>query len=432
LRNPIQTYLTKRANLDRHTLIMPNPPKRLQAVIVIPAIAEEKTLPKILDSLKHCDADRLDQTLIIVTINNRPPECIDSEIIQENQRTLDWLRTDPYPALHIAYIDASSPGYELGKKDGVGGARKIGMDHAANCLLKLGSDSPLIICLDADTLIQPNYLDALFTFAKSQNSWAAVIDYAHTIPDDPTQQAAIISYELFLRYQELGMRLANSPYAFHTIGSTIACTPKAYAAVSGMNRRSAGEDFYFLQQLKKTGSITRITSTTVMPSARISWRVPFGTGKRIGRYIDQTHEEYKVYHAEAYRILGAWLTLVSENISDSGPMLIEKSHTIQDQLAIFLAEFGFAEKWDKIHSNTVNPAQQLNQFHCLFNAFQSLKLIHHLRDHGFQNQDTFDAYRNLGFDLSSFPDIENDFPTQLRLLKYLREIMRNGYTPNHP
>jgi len=52
------------------------------------------------------------------------------------------------------------------------------------------------------------------------------------------------------------------------------CTVDSYIAVRGMNRREAGEDFYFLNKLAKLGDIGQIHATTVYPSARPSRRVP--------------------------------------------------------------------------------------------------------------------------------------------------------------
>ena len=66
------------------------------------------------------------------------------------------------------------------------------------------------------------------------------------------KQRAIDRYELFLRHYVLGLKLAGSPYAFHTVGSAMACTADAYVRRGGMNTRAAGEDFYFLQHLSRT------------------------------------------------------------------------------------------------------------------------------------------------------------------------------------
>ncbi len=426
----LQAYLSKRAEPVRYPLEGDSALEHPKAVIVIPALAEADNLPHTLESLAHCTPDLLAQTLIIVVVNNRDAAQVDADAIDNNQRTLAWLRTKPCPNLHIAYIDAASPGRELKPKEGVGAARKIGMDRAFACLLNTDSDSPLIICLDADTRVQPNYLEAVYRYAKRSDAWAGVIDYAHPLPEDPQEQAAIVSYELFLRYQHLALHGAKSPYAFHTIGSTIVCTPRAYAAVSGMNRRAAGEDFYFLQQLAKTGTIGFIRDTTVYPSARISWRVPFGTGKRVGRFIEATHEEYRVYHAESYAILKAWLSTVEAHLETTADELLKQAEAIHPELRHFLEHQAFAEHWPKLQHQAPNLDQLRAQFHRWFDGFKTLKLIHHLRDHTHPDQPTFEAYRAFSTHrkettIPAIPESDTPpLPVQIEFLTHLRVAMR--------
>jgi hypothetical protein len=425
----IRTYLAKRANLHRHKLESTQIPANLDTIIVIPAIAEETTLPLTLESVANCNRERLENTLVIITINNRTPDVENPQVIDENQRTLAWLQTNPHPNLHLAPIDASSPGLELSKKEGVGSARKIGMDHAANLLLEANPASPLIISLDADTIVRSTYLDAFHKFASSEAPWAGVMNYAHSMPEDPDEKAAIIAYELFLRYQDLGLHYARSPYAFHTIGSTIACTPEAYAAVSGMNKRKAGEDFYFLQQLAKTGTVTPVTDCIVIPSPRVSWRVPFGTGKRVGRFIEKSYEEYMVYHPDSYEILKRWFELVSKNLETSGEFLIKEAAVIHTELAVFLNYIEFESKWIRLQSNTTNARPTLKQFHCLFDAFQTMKLLHHLRDTALPDQNIFVAFEKIFafryINLFIHPDIQEQIPGQFQFLQAIRKTMGN-------
>ena len=77
------------------------------------------------------------------------------------------------------------------------------------------------------------------------------------------------------------MKFANLPYSYHTIGSAFAVSASSYAKQGGMNRRKAGEDFYFISKLIKGEKFGEITKTKVIPSPRISDRVPFGTGRSI-------------------------------------------------------------------------------------------------------------------------------------------------------
>jgi hypothetical protein len=92
-----------------------------------------------------------------------------------------------------------------------------------------------------------------------------------------------------------------------------------------MNKRAAGEDFYFLNKLAKVGRIDYIRETCVHPSARVSTRVPFGTGKRIERFLaGDAAKEYYLYDPQIFSILSGWLSLVHRMIDrDVDDILME-------------------------------------------------------------------------------------------------------------
>ena len=150
--------------------------------------------------------------------------------------------------------------------------------------------------------------------------------YEHQIPVDYIQQAAICCYEIFLRYWILGLKYAKSSWAFHSIGSTIVVSTEAYLEVRGMNKREAGEDFYFLNKLAKIGKIDYIKDTCVYPSARSSTRVPFGTGKTIQRFMaGVSQEEYCLYDPQIFSVLAEWLQLMSESYMRTGDEILNEA-----------------------------------------------------------------------------------------------------------
>lgn len=65
-----------------------------------------------------------------------------------------------------------------------------------------------------------------------------------------------------------------------------------------MNRRRASEDFYFLQALMRGGRLTELGSTRVLPSPRVSQRVPFGTGRAIEAELNTHGCAYLTYSAD--------------------------------------------------------------------------------------------------------------------------------------
>ena len=73
----------------------------------------------------------------------------------------------------------------------------------------------------------------------------------------------------------------------------MAVRPEAYMKQGGMNRRKAGEDFYFLNKIMSLGGFGECAETTIYPSPRTSKRVPFGTGQAVLRNVEtKTYTTY--------------------------------------------------------------------------------------------------------------------------------------------
>ncbi|OQA55088.1 MAG: hypothetical protein BWY42_01557 [Candidatus Omnitrophica bacterium ADurb.Bin277] len=370
----------------------------VDTVVVIPAYAEKDHLFLTLCSLAHNDPGRLDRTLVICVVNNKTDSGADDR--ENNQDTLAILdaltRKKAMPQsdasrkqaqvldvistsrLRIAYIDASSPGWEIpAKEGGVGMARKIGMDRALSILRNVHPRTGLIVCLDADTLVEKNYLAAVRShFTRKIKT--AVVDYAHRLPEDPATARAICAYEIYLRSYVLGLKWAGSPYAYSAIGSTMAVSAEAYLAVRGMNRRAAGEDFYFLNKLAKLAPIACIRQTRVYPSARISKRVPFGTGAAVNQYLSLGPSDFGLYDPRIFQILSNWLGLMRECPDASPQRILSCARTIHDELETFLRQRGFADVWEKIRQNVREKKDLPAHFHIWFDGFETLKLINYL------------------------------------------------------
>ncbi|MEN8165042.1 MAG: glycosyltransferase family A protein [Acidobacteriota bacterium] len=393
--------------------------------VVIPVLAESETLFQTLRSLAENPAEELKDTLVVCVVNNRAEPYARADQIADNQKALKQLEEIAQGhALRLAYIDASSPGKELGPKMGVGEARRIGLDSALGVLCLNEKPEGLLISLDADTLVEPGYLRAIGEHFASCDAGAGVVAYHHPIPEEPERRVAMILYELFLRYHELGLRSAGSPYAWPTVGSTIVVRGDAYVAAGGMNRKQAGEDFYFIQQLVKTSTVSRIDSTIVCPSNRASDRVPFGTGAGIGRHLAGDDGLFRVYHPEGYRVLGAWLDLVCESLDASAEALLEGAGAINPELECFLNQRGFAEIWPGLKQNAPDLAGLEAQFHRWFDAFKSLKLMHHLRDHGYPPMAIEEAVADLLPSIGAEVDCCVDSDRLFHLLDQLRVTCR--------
>jgi len=257
---------------------------------------------------------------------------------------------------------------------------------------------------------------------------ASVIAFAHQEVEDADEQAAICCYELFLRYYVIGLRYAGSPYAFHSIGSTMVCTAGAYTAVRGMNKRKAGEDFYFLDKLAKTGTMGRITATTVHPSPRASGRVPFGTGKRIIRFTEGGEDEYTLYNPRSFVVLKEWLAYMSSCRDTDPAAILVRAKQIHPYLETFLRGYRFGEVWPRLVKNSGDQAHLRSHFARWFDGFKTFKLIRHLTGSGFPPADMFTALGELmkmmgnGLPVDIAPGTLPSLRDQMEVIEYLRGV----------
>ena len=347
-----------------------------QGVVVIPALAEMDRLPLTLGDLADQDPAELAVWGIVVVVNHR----VDADpVLQENnRRTLHWLRNEPLgDRLNLFWVDAVSPGCELPERHGgVGMARKIGADLALPLLSETGD--PVLVYLDADTRVQPGYLKAIRRHFDSSALPAAVIPFRHQAGSSPEEEDAICRYELMLRCYVFGLKQAGSPYAFHTVGSTMACRVSAYLAIGGMNQRSVAEDFYFLQKLAKTGrGIGEVSGCVVFPSSRPSQRVPFGTGKAVMRQL-AGEGSAGVYPLFLFRVLQDWLQLVAGHLSCSADEILTSADRLEPVLGDFLRQNRWLDVWPRLQNNHRMSGRLLQAFHEWFDGLKTLRLLHHL------------------------------------------------------
>ena len=373
----VQRYLARRT-VPGPWRIQGDDGRRFAGAVVLPALAESADLFHTLSSLAANPPELLQQFLILVVVNHRP----DTPAAQQadNRRTLELLnrRCLCLRPLRLAWIDAASPGREMPVADGgVGLARKIGFDLVLE-RLAWGDREPLLAALDADTLVQADYLPALRGHFTRAAAGGAVLPFSHPLPTDAKQRQAMVLYELFLRSHVLGLSLAGSPYAFHTIGSTMACRAGSYVRCGGMNRRRAGEDFYFLQQLAKTDGVEHLSGTVVFPSARISERTPFGTGRSVAALCDPQGSSNLFHQPRAYTLLGDWLEHATRHWQDTGAAIQQWAGQRHPYLAQFLEQENFVAVWGRLSRNHATAAARRAAFHGWFDGLKTTRLLHYL------------------------------------------------------
>lgn len=403
----LSSYLEK--NAFRPPLIQAKPNQDLGMVIVIPAYDEDSILLP-LKALAECEHPKLSLEVIVVF---NASEIEEEVVIQKNLQAKAEAEqfynklTHPLFKLHLLVE------HELPKKHaGVGLARKIGMDEAVRRLHSVGKANAPIVCFDADSSCEPNYLQAIAKhFEENAQSSACSIHFEHPIIGsdfDSRIYRGITYYELHLRYYKNGLAYAGLPYAFHTIGSSMAVRAVDYCKQGGMNKRKAGEDFYFLQKFIKLGNFSEIKSTKVIPSPRISERVPFGTGRAMKEMVDRERDIDYSYAWDNFLVLKKTFQHVStwyESPAEPHPYL-----------EAFVGKEQFKEKIKEIRSQSTTKELFVKRFFHWFDAFQCLKFMHFLRDYYFPNQQLRESVPLLLKEIGGEP-IDNSVVDLLRQLR---------------
>lgn len=225
-----------------------------------------------------------------------------------NRRTLAWLQAEraQFPfRLHV--LDATGSLAPAADQAGVGWARRFLFEAIEAAV---GPDF-IGVSLDADTRCEPGYLAAVAElFAGDEAVTALSAPYRHPEPVDPTAARALFRYELYMRYYQLNLWRIGSPFAFTALGSNLAFRGRAYRRAGGFPLRSAGEDFYLLQQLCKTGVVAVWLPVGVAPAARVSTRVPFGTGPVLAQAdLSLQNARFPFYDPAHFDLIGATYAL---------------------------------------------------------------------------------------------------------------------------
>ena len=354
---------------------LPNP--TLSLIVVIPSY-KEPDIVSTLSSLSACFPPK-GIVEIIVTIN--APEGSDSETLSINQRTVEqvenWKEKHLPFFMELVVIREENLAVKFA---GAGWARKIGMDEALRRWSMLEKDGT-ILCLDADCTVSQNYLIAAETAFKNSKLTLGHFEFRHQWNVEPNilLKRGIIAYELHLRCHILGLDAAGYPFAVHTVGSCMAVRASVYAKAGGMNRRKAGEDFYFMHKVLPLGGFGYIQAT-VFPSSRVSDRVPFGTGRAQWEWIN-TGEERTTYSTTVYEVLRSFFEQICSWYSH------DVSWDKMNPTAVsFLQKHGLEERIHKMKQQSTTQAVFLRRFWQWMDGFMVLKFVHYLRDNGFQNE----------------------------------------------
>jgi glycosyltransferase involved in cell wall biosynthesis len=317
--------------------------------------------------------------------------------IHWRHETIQLHRTKNQSA--ILLVDRFDKGAAIAAKQGVGMARKIAADIALQLILQAQISEPWIYSTDADVILPNNYFDRSDRFSEedtipANNIAAYILNYQHIAMSNEAINEATRLYEHRLNAYVDGLRLAGSPYAFQTLGSTLCLHANHYAMVRGFPKRAAGEDFYLLNKLRKTGLIVSLKTPTIQIESRLSHRTPFGTGSSVDDIL-ANHEPQQAaifYHPQLFVFLRdtlRWLEQLS-----SSDLAIQQENNWQQEISAYrewseekkaiiitaLTAIDFNSGFTHCLNNSRDASQFTRQMNAWFDGFKTLKYLHALRD----------------------------------------------------
>ena len=435
-------YLSRYAEADIHLLEQNINPVPFQQGLVVPVYREDSA---VVDRFAAF-AEHHPGSLIIIVINrpDNDPQTEWAQALLANRRfsphKLRWQSAEQRLSLYsldhdsaILLVDRCIHGPALAKNRGVGLARKIGADILCQLIHWQRVALPWIANTDADAYLPADYFTPLQTLTDTA---AVVYPFEHGIfehrvfeqqsgeyssGDANTVQLATLLYEFSLRYYVCGLSWAGSPYAFHTLGSTIAVHYQHYAKVRGFPKRAAAEDFYLLNKVAKTGLVNTLEKPLIQLQARLSSRVPFGTGPAVGKLAAGGDPlTMAIYHPHSFVYLRLFLQLLAQladsaDTSDSciantaRQLAVDRPEPIDPQRLLDVADsLQLAQAIHHSHSQGREASTRRQHLQQWFDGFKTLKFIHCLRDrhlgtisarHWLEHADSYTLRGNKAMDL---------------------------------
>lgn len=309
---------------------------------------------------------------------------------------------------------------------GVGLARKTGMDEALFRFSQIGQPHGFILSFDADSLCDDNYFLAIEEVITANPALNGLdIYFEHPVSGTGFPESiyrGITEYELHLRCLKLFLRYSGFLYAYHTIGSCFGVRADAYAAQGGMNKRKAGEDFYFLHKIIPLGRFAEINTTRIVPSPRMSDRVPFGTGAAMGKYVTSEPESMLTYAPECYLLLRTFFQQAAQ-LYKADPLEIANSFR---QLPGFLSEYldklHAVEAIGEINANCSSPSSFINRFYRWFDAFRIVKFLNYASSSVYGKVPVREAALRY-LEITCYP-VQDESISNIELLKLFRKFER--------
>ena len=343
-----------------------------QGCLIIPAFDES------FDDLDRQLSLFTEANVLVILVINAPVGAA-AEQIRRTEGLLEACKARDYA--HVLLLDHVSEPNRLNPKHGVGLARKIGCDLGLALYLLGQIRSPWLLQSDADVAFPKGYTDVFSTefFAANPQLCPGALIFPHRHHSaDPSLHLAASLYDLHMAYYVAGLAEAGSPYAHHSLGSTIAIHADIYAAVRGYPKRSAGEDFYLLNKVCKVAPIQRLSEPTLTIEARLSSRVPFGTGPALQRIVQGLPEDLSGNHYLSYH--PACFTLLARAIDALDQWAVDPDNFADDPVAQRLQALGFERFAKKLNQQNTNATKRRQSVRDWFDGLKTLQFVRRCGD----------------------------------------------------
>lgn len=376
-------YLLKNNNVE---LITSVPDNKTGIIVVIPCY-REPDIVKTLESLKACSLPTA-KVEVIVLINHSEIALDTIKLFNQNTKSeLDiWISNNKTTGICFYAVGP----VQLQKKwAGAGLARKKGMDEAVRRFSLLAKPNGIVVSLDADTLVEKNYLIEIEShFKNNPKNIGATLAFEHQKQElDEKQKQGIQLYEAYLKYYKQALDFCGYPYSMFTIGSAFTVLALAYVKRGGMNRRQAGEDFYFLQNLVQIGTVGEIRKTKVYPSARLSDRVPFGTGPILQKWMKGAEDLNQTYNFSAFADLKTLFNVCDSLFKIDKIQFNSLLENLPQSISEFIQHDKFWNELDDLNRNCSSLQSFQTRFYHRFNAFKILKYLNFAHENFYKKAD---------------------------------------------
>ena len=278
-------------------MTLPPPPDALEACVVVPARDEEALVGACIAALAaQRDVER-DAVEVILVLDR----CTDATATRAREAALAG-------GVRLHVVDAPA--------DGVGHARRHGMDLACARLFAAGRPHGLIATTDADSEPDPDWLrmqlDAVAAGARAIGGRVEL---------GAAERAALPPAVVARRGAEARARLARVradapagvPAEHHQFsGASLALTAATYAAIGGLEPREALEDEGLERLLRRHGvAVHRLGAVRVTTSGRLGGRARRGLAVDLRRSWWQAERTYAAAAFPLERLLAAKRATVS-------------------------------------------------------------------------------------------------------------------------